>query len=181
MVPPTFEYRLDEKAVLKLEKAINEGKLKVQFIRSVDMEQEELAKLKKKYKGDQAKELNPMICDIWLDLRPVQSQGCKSFLGRGKLKQVFVESKKHDKSLEAIDDDKKKKKKADDDEEEDPNCNPQPGIDKSYLKIAFETIDGSTLTPETGEIMPSVTEIGLPIVNHLPKVTQSKKFVGEFK
>jgi len=51
-VPPTFEYCLDEKAVQKLEKAINEGKLKVQFIRSVDMDSEELSKLKKKYKGD---------------------------------------------------------------------------------------------------------------------------------
>ena len=29
--------------------------------------------------------------------------------------------------------------------------------------------------------MPPVSEIGLPIVHHLPKVTQSKKFVGDFK
>lgn len=145
------------------------------------MDPEELSKLKKKYKGDQAKELNPMICDIWLDLRPVQSQGCKSFLGRGSLKQTYLEAKKQDKAAELTEEEKKKKKKADADEDEDPNCNPQPGIEKSYLKLEFETIDGTFLTPKTGEIMPSVSEISLPIVHHLPKVTQSKKFVGEFK
>lgn len=97
-----------------------------------------------------------MICDIWLDLKPVQSQGCSSFLGRGYLKQTFLEAKKQDKIADLTEEEKKKKKKADGEEDDDPNSNPQPGIEKSYLKIEFETIDGSTLTPETGEIMPSV-------------------------
>ena len=43
---------MDEKDVQRLEKAINEGRLKLQFIRSVDVDAEELSKLKKKYKGD---------------------------------------------------------------------------------------------------------------------------------
>jgi hypothetical protein len=43
---------LNEKTIPLLEKAINEGGVNAQFIREVEVDEEELSKLKKKYKGE---------------------------------------------------------------------------------------------------------------------------------
>ena len=177
---PTFEFTLNEKTIPLLEKAINEGGTYATFTRFVNVDEEELSKLKKKFKGDQVKELNKLVCQVWLDLRPAQSQGCNSFLGRGYLKQVFLPPVVQTQENED-EDDKKKKKKAVDEDDLDPNCNPYPGIERTYLKIEFKTIDGSMLTPVTGEIMPNVTQIIPDIQGNLPLISNIKKYVAEFK
>lgn len=177
---PTFEFTLDESTIPLLEKAINEGGVNAQFIREVEVDAEELSKLKKKYKGDQAKELNPLVCNAWLDLRPAQSQGCKSYIGRGYLKQVFFDIPEPEPEPEE-EEGKKKKKKAAEEEDLDPNCNAYEGIGASYLKIEFKTIDGSYLTPITGDIMPAVNYIVPTIQGNTPLISHTKQQVKEFR
>lgn len=150
----SFRYDLDRKDLDLLDKSLDDGGLYVIFERYVDVDEEELQKLKKKYKGRQYKELNVLKCKVWISLEQAQVPGSKYFLTRGKIEQII------------------------EDPESEEECN-QYDFSNSYFKI--EVFCNEEMTPEIGEVMPQVEEIAPKIHGVEKQITNKVKYVKNFE
>ena len=152
-IKPSFDYTLIGKNVDLLEKSLDKGGVWLEFERYPDLNEAEVDKLKKKFKGESGREINVLKCRAWVDLKDAMVPGSKHFLARAKVEQVIV----------------------------DPNSEEECAFydfGDAYVKI--EVFAKNPITPEIGSVMPNVGNVMPLIRENRPLITNKEHDVAQF-
>jgi len=161
VVSPAFEFKLEGDNLAEFEEAMNTGKLTFIFERFADMDEAEFQKARKKVKGALEGELGLLKCKVEINLSEAQIPGTLTFTGRGKIVQI-------DSGVNPLQPP----------EEIQLKCK-QYDFSNTYFKIELQS--DSPLTPDIGELMPSVDMVTPEIKGYIPKITDRVKYTGTFK